>query len=89
MDDPVKGCPVYKNEGCSHIDGYLCDYPDCDIMKKYMKNADDEDRVIDAARKGLEEAWMRLTPEMENLLRMVYRAGYKQAQIDKLERNEE
>ena len=44
MDDPVKGCPVYKNEGCSHVDGYLCDYPDCDIMKKYMKNTDDEER---------------------------------------------
>ena len=36
IDDPVKGCPVYKNEGCSHVDGYLCDYPDCHIMKAYM-----------------------------------------------------
>lgn len=36
MHDPVKGCPVHKNEGCSHVDGYLCDYPNCDIMKAYM-----------------------------------------------------
>lgn len=35
--DPVKHCPVYKNEGCSHVDGYLCDYPSCSIVKEYMK----------------------------------------------------
>ncbi len=35
-NDPVKGCPIYKNEGCSHVDGYLCDYPNCDMMQAYM-----------------------------------------------------
>lgn len=32
MNDPVKHCPVYKEIGCSHVDGYLCDFPDCSIL---------------------------------------------------------
>lgn len=32
--DPVKGCDLYKEEGCSHVDGYLCDYPDCSMLKR-------------------------------------------------------
>ena len=34
--DPVKNCPVYQNEGCSHVDGMLCDFPDCHIYHEYM-----------------------------------------------------
>ena len=34
--DPIKNCPVYKNEGCSHVDGLLCDFPTCDIYHDYM-----------------------------------------------------
>lgn len=34
--DPIKNCPVYKNEGCSHVDGLLCDFPNCDIYHDYM-----------------------------------------------------
>jgi len=37
MNDPVRGCDVYKNIGCSHVDGFLCDYPDCSILKKYTE----------------------------------------------------
>lgn len=33
--DPVKNCKVYKEEGCSHIDGYLCDMRNCDILKGF------------------------------------------------------
>ena len=44
MNDPVKGCDVYRNIGCSHVDGFLCDYPDCSILKEYkMKH---EDRAL-------------------------------------------
>ena len=35
-DDPVQKCPVYKDEGCSHVDGMLCNHPNCEIIKKYM-----------------------------------------------------
>ena len=41
MNDPVKHCPVYKEIGCSHVDGYLCDFPDCCIMKDYQMNKQD------------------------------------------------
>lgn len=34
--DPVRKCPVYKNEGCSHVDGLLCNFPNCDIYHDYM-----------------------------------------------------
>ena len=36
-NDPVYSCPVYKSEGCSHVDGLLCDFPECDIIKKTHK----------------------------------------------------
>lgn len=42
----------------------------------------DEDKVIQAAREGLAEGLTPMTPQMEKLLRLVYRAGYKQAKID-------
>jgi hypothetical protein len=34
--DPVKHCEVYKNEGCIHVDGLLCNYPHCDIREQYV-----------------------------------------------------
>ena len=34
--DPVKNCPVYHEQGCSHVDGMLCDFPDCRIYHEYM-----------------------------------------------------
>lgn len=30
-NDPVKYCTVYKREGCAHVDGLLCNFPDCHI----------------------------------------------------------
>jgi hypothetical protein len=35
-NDPVYSCKVYKDLGCSHVDGFLCDFPDCSINKKYL-----------------------------------------------------
>ena len=34
-NDPLKQCEVYKKEGCAHVDGLLCNYPYCPILKKY------------------------------------------------------
>lgn len=34
-NDPVRGCDVFKEEGCAHVDGFLCDYPDCEILRDY------------------------------------------------------
>lgn len=39
-DDPVFNCPVYReisNERCVHIDGPLCDFPNCEIIYTYNK----------------------------------------------------
>jgi len=42
--DPVYHCEVYKEIGCVHIDGYLCDLETCtmrlhyDTWKRYKIN---------------------------------------------------
>ena len=35
-NDPVYGCKVYRDLGCSHVDGLLCDFPNCCMNKKYL-----------------------------------------------------
>lgn len=32
--DPVKHCPVYKSEGCAHVDGMFCNMSTCSSLKK-------------------------------------------------------
>ena len=34
-NDPVKGCKLYKAEGCSHVDGLLCNFPKCSMQSEY------------------------------------------------------
>lgn len=34
--DPVYNCPVYKNEGCAHVDGPFCIPSDCKIVYNYL-----------------------------------------------------
>lgn len=36
-NDPVKKCPVYLQEGCAHVDGPLCDFPNCSMVLSYRK----------------------------------------------------
>ena len=33
--DPVYNCTKYKEVGCSHLDGYECDYPMCEILYEH------------------------------------------------------
>ena len=35
--DPVESCLVYKERGCVHVDGLLCNFPNCSLFKKYYK----------------------------------------------------
>jgi hypothetical protein len=56
MNDPVKGCDVYKNIGCAHVDGFLCDYPNCSILKEYKMN----ERIKQLA----EQAGFRSNPDI-------------------------
>lgn len=34
--DPVKECELYKDFGCSHVDGFLCNCGDCPMRKDYQ-----------------------------------------------------
>ncbi len=36
--DPVKKCEVYRLEGCSHVDGFLCDMKTCTTLEQYRNN---------------------------------------------------
>lgn len=59
MSDPIKKCPVYKDTGCAHVDGYLCDYPNCAIMKKYNEELEAEwDPILTPGM--TEYAWVRV-----------------------------
>lgn len=33
-NDPVKKCKVFLTVGCSHVDGYLCKYPNCSSLNE-------------------------------------------------------
>ena len=46
----------------------------------------DEDKVIDAIRQEYVTNMMIFSPGLETLLRSVYRAGYKQREIEELEK---
>ena len=35
MKDPVKHCTLYKEEGCAHVDGMLCDFNTCSMRVGY------------------------------------------------------
>ena len=46
----------------------------------------DEDKVIDAIRQDYVTNMMVFSPGIETLLRSVYRAGYKQREIEEMEK---
>ena len=31
-DDPLKSCNIFKEQGCSHVDGMLCNTKECDML---------------------------------------------------------
>lgn len=46
-NDPVRNCKLYKDKGCSHIDGILCDFPNCSMNKEYIeKGKKTDDKII-------------------------------------------
>ncbi len=45
----------------------------------------DEDKVIDAIRQEYTIGMLNFTPGLEKLLRSVYRAGYKQREIEEMQ----
>lgn len=41
-NDPVYNCNLYEDKGCSHVDGMLCDFPQCSMNKNYLRELEDE-----------------------------------------------
>lgn len=46
--DPVRNCPVYKEEGCCLVDGPLCYFPNCDI---YLNKMGDDFTICSKCKK--------------------------------------
>lgn len=44
-NDPVYGCKLYKEDGCSHVDGILCDYPNCSILNEYLNKNKEIEKI--------------------------------------------
>lgn len=38
--DPLKSCTLYKEDGCVHVDGLVCDFPKCVMNKEYCEMKD-------------------------------------------------
>lgn len=38
--DPVKHCKSYRDRGCAHVDGFLCDTRTCTILSTYIAEKD-------------------------------------------------
>ena len=34
--DPVRHCKVHRETGCAHVDGFLCDMSECQILKERL-----------------------------------------------------
>ena len=41
-NDPVKKCELFRDKGCSHVDGYLCDFPNCSMNSNYLKSKENQ-----------------------------------------------
>jgi hypothetical protein len=56
-NDPLFSCELFKNEGCAHVDGIICNFPNCETLKeykkkKYMKNFIPYDLYLKLKEKG-------------------------------------
>ena len=36
-NDPMYHCEMYLDEDCPHVDGPLCDFPKCEMLKHYLE----------------------------------------------------
>lgn len=36
-NDPIKHCNMYKDIGCSYVDGIHCNFPYCSMNLNYVK----------------------------------------------------
>lgn len=38
--DSTHGCILHREEGCSHVDGMLCNFPKCEMLEEFEKHGD-------------------------------------------------
>jgi hypothetical protein len=57
MKDPVRHCELYKDHGCSHVDGFLCNVDTCGESIKYHQQKYEESvrRGADAIAKEIDQ----------------------------------
>ena len=57
-NDPVLHCEVFNYIGCAHVDGMLCDFPECSMRKEYIRknyrdmSKEDSTNIIDKEDDG-------------------------------------
>ncbi len=77
-NDPVKHCAVYKKTGCSHVDGMLCDFPSCSMLKAF-KDAE-EFQVHHKNPSPKEEGKKTIAFDFDNVIHK-YRKGWGDGSI--------
>jgi len=63
MTDPIKHCDLYKDEGCAHVDGLLCNVETCKERMEHMKEYSEE---YDAYYDPLTGVWLEDKCKYEN-----------------------
>ena len=53
MDDPVKYCNLFKTHGCAHVDGPLCNFPNCQMHYAYEKRLEMHNHPMAEERSGI------------------------------------
>lgn len=49
-EDPVHSCDLYRDKeagSCAHVDGPLCDFPECSILADYRLQKENDDVATD------------------------------------------
>jgi hypothetical protein len=42
--DPVYSCELYNSaDGCVHVDSFLCDFPNCEMLATYKQKQESRD----------------------------------------------
>lgn len=50
-DDPVYSCELYRDKSvgsCSHVDGWLCDFPKCSMLAEYKMQKEGSGYAVEA-----------------------------------------
>lgn len=57
--DPVKNCALFIEKGCAHVDGMLCDFPNCSMNEEYI--AEKKSQEFDEYNRNQNKNFHRVT----------------------------